>query len=383
MIAAQIHGNYLLLKTWTGKCDFVDRFCFPGNMPGTAVRDQGNTAGFCETTAGSLEFQWDLSSDRLHVFYHPARPLEHSDILSGKSSKQDYAGDTYHWIITPEHWIEFGTNVELGQIKEFPNVPSVPSQGGRIVKRKVRKEADRSGRIFEPIDLFSNGTMPFWQHCQFYADALTGKRSADEKQHVEKNAHLLKRSGSPTCFVLTIDYPGPGIDAKHMGRAETVFDSSVGFQPTSWIRFVGDHVVEKRAISYKNIAGTFIPASFLYEIYDTDHPETKVPKLSRALTFKSSTLNDPIPASRFGIEQFDLKYGERMMDEIENRLYVQDKTGLVPADQFKIDPDKIPTVFTGQATGHSRNWPLISLNVVVVIVLASIVLLRRGWAKQQ
>ena len=385
MLASQVRGNYELIKTWDGSYEFVDKFYFSSDMPRVDSHDAipaDPSSGYWSISRGVVEFQWDVASDQLHVLYAPNKPHEYVHSATGRRVKRSDVGDIYHWILTPEHWIEFGANVELGQREGFPHVASVGSTGGRIATRNIRRQADRFTRVVHPQDFFSNGGMPFWRTCELYSDALRGGRTLEEKKHVKENITLVQRTSKQgTEYVLTNKYPRRGGE-EDVKIVQTTFDSSVGFLPTSWVRSTGKVVTDKRTFSYKNVSGVFIPAEFKRVKYKMVKPGLTLPTISRTFTLKQSTLNEEISPKHFSIEQLGLKYGERMLDEIENQLYVMDKSGLVPVEQFTIDPVKAPpAVYLGERTATAGpNWTLIVVNGIVVLGLAVVIVWRKVTA---
>ncbi len=397
MIKDRIQNNFERIKTWTATYDFTDTFYFPGSIPKpialgetidvSAILDESN--GYWEVTSGQLTFQWDVASDKLHVHYKPDKPLEYIDATTREKVIRDYAGDKnagdiYRWIMTPEHWIEFGTNVGLGQIKDFPKVESVPSTGGRIAYRKLRRQAERYTRVVQPVDFFANGSQLFHEQLTLYANALAGKKSAQEKQHLLENVQLDQRTnGNASEFVLNVKYPARDRSKDNITTVQTTFDSSVGFNPISWIRSEGKEITNKRTFSYKKIDGIFIPSRVTQTSYGPTASASRQPTVSRDYRLRSATLNKPIPPGQFAIEQLGLKYGERMLDEIENQLYVVDKTGLVPVEKFTIDSALAPPpVYLGEAVkpADSRNWTLIVVNILILAGLSAIIWWRKRTA---
>ncbi len=393
MLASQIRGNYALMRTCIATYEFVDQFYFSGPIPAlvfpgsdSVARSNANGTGYWELTRGRIDLEWDLNTDQVHVLYKPNTALEYIDVGSGRrivrtGAGDKNAGDIYHWIMTPEHWIEFGENVELGQIEDFPACPSVPDTGGRIATRKVRREADGSVRVVNPIALFSNGSQLFWEQLQLYLNALGGNRSADEKNWIEKNVSLVQlNNDGATKFALTAKYPRGESDQRADAIVKTTFDSSVGFEPTSWIRSVGGHVSDKRTFAYREVSDVFVPEHFSYVHYELKN-DSPLPTISRTFILKKARINEPIPAGRFEITQLGLKYGERFLDEIENQLYVMDDNGLVPVKTFSMDPARAPRALNLTAerlkTSGGRNWTLIIINVLVVLALIVLVVVRR------
>ena len=357
------------------------------DAPSAPATTSPEADGFWEVTRGELEFQWDAEAEKLHVLYKPTKPLEYIDVSTGKSVIRNYAGDKnagdiYHWISTPEHWIEFGENIRLGQLPGFPEVSSVSYSGGRVAKRRVRSAANRFTRVVEATDFFSNGSKPFWEECQRYVDGLRGDDVQQAIEYVEKNVSLIQRdTDGKTEFVLTNRYPRRGVDPKDFPSIVTIFDSSAGFQPVSWTKTIRKGNWDKRTFKYRNISGVYLPERYHHEAHRPTGADSALPTITRTFVLKTTTLNRPIPAGRFGIESLDLKYGERFLDEIENQLYVVDDRGLVAVDKFALDPARAPApLYTGHNASSDdtgRSWTLIAVNVAVVAGLVVAIWLNR------
>lgn len=388
MLAAQARGNYELISTWSAKFDFTDEFYFPGPLPANESNPSpdapaATTSGFWEVTRGEVEFQWDIASERLHVFYRPTKPVEAIEAVepgTQRSVQLTRSGNIYHWILTPEHWIEFGHNVHLGQVDGFPPVTSVAPEGGRIAYRKARRQADRETRVVNPMDFFSLGNRPVWWQCERYSKLAKGNDVQKAKEFFEKNVTLLQRPAKDgTEFMLTIKYPRSGIKPVETPIVQTTFHSDAGLLPTSWSRSVNLQVQEEQTFSYKKYSGIYLPAIVQFKRFRPVGPARVLPTMSRTFVLKSTTVNKPISSTRFSIERLQLTYGERMLDEIEKQLFVMDDDGLVPAENFSLDPARSPEpLFPADRLDPSgeRNWTLIIINVLAVLALIAFLVFR-------
>ena len=98
---------------------------------------------------------------------------------------------------------------------------------------------------------------------------------------------------------------------------------------------------------YRQILGTFVADDVKWHTFNNSPmssgaEQTYQLKQIEHFSLVFTEINKPLAANEFDISQFNLKYGERMLDEINSTLSVyDDKLGFVPADKFVFDPARV------------------------------------------
>ncbi|MFH1923484.1 MAG: DUF1559 domain-containing protein [Planctomycetota bacterium] len=72
-------------------------------------------------------------------------------------------------------------------------------------------------------------------------------------------------------------------------------------------------------------------------------------------------MNEPIDPALFEVQTLGLRYGDRMVDRIENRMEVFDGKKFVPADKFKLQPAAEAARDAGQRAQSTNNMKQLAL----------------------
>ncbi|MEK6259698.1 MAG: hypothetical protein AABP62_13860 [Planctomycetota bacterium] len=384
MLVGQLRGNDELIQTWKGSYNFTDRFRFEGSIPGNKRENTSESlppgeiptgesagSGYWEITQGIAEFSLDKTIGSYHVFYQPQKPLGFIDIATGNRYQWETFGDSIHWIFTPEHSLEFDTKHTSGQFSDFVKVASVPPTGGRVVHRRTVEETASLSRVFDPRKFFHADGSPYWEYCEFIAGAMEGKQGEDGVTFAREQIKILVQEFPHPMYKMVTDH--------RSGRqTEIIFDGRVGFNVIRWQRTNQSKSEGERRITYREVSGSFIPESFDITIY-TQSAGGLIPSTMRSAILQDVELNRPISAAEFGTDQFNLSYGERMLDKINNRLMVYDKnSGFITAEEFVFDPSRLGIVDKTRE-GATRSRSLIFLliaNGTIILVIVGYMLYR-------
>jgi hypothetical protein len=350
LISVQGRTNYEQVQTWKGSYALTKGIRFAGEIPGLefnemAAEEQerlprlndgriptGAAAGdgYWQMKSGVADFSLDRIHDKYHVFFHPEAPLGFIDVETGVEHRWKTNGDSVHWILTSEHSLEFDIHHGAGQLRDFPPVKSVMPGGGRIVYRRSPDDNLPLGNAFDARRFFHQGGSEYWKLCDKYAAVLRGERGERRRQEVMNTMKMYVNGALPPAYTQV---------AQHQGGLELIiiYDGNVGFNVVLSEQRINGQLFERRVVTYRNVDGIFIPESSLSQSFQ-HKPNNSLSMLTEC-RLESCEINETIPDSEFTLDQFDLAYGERMLDEIANRLFVFDKDArFVPASEFVYDP---------------------------------------------
>ncbi|MHC4402409.1 MAG: hypothetical protein ACYTG0_22315 [Planctomycetota bacterium] len=178
---------------------------------------------------------------------------------------------------------------------------------------------------------------------------LRGEMGEKSLMHVKNNTTLVQRQvDGVTEYSLTIRRPSDdgGVD-RHVRTI--VFSSAAGFNPLTYelISF-GRREVEM-SWEYRKDGGIYLPSRYEIRRYNRANPRDNEPQDAdanlvshRIFKLRESSLNQPVDSEAFELASLGLEYGDRVADEIERQLQVYDGEKLVPAEEFKLDPSRVP-----------------------------------------
>lgn len=388
MIAGQIRGNLDRIETWSGVWEFADCFRFYATIPSdgsggsTAGSGDGDLAlefglemgpeaggGYWEITRGTASFSLDMAADRYHVFYEPNTPLTFVDVASGQVQRWKSNGDAIHWVRTPESSLEFDIRGTYGQIRQFPAVGGDSTNSSRVVFRRPSDGLQRFTRYLDARRPFSD-SIGGHRHDESLEITVRGLQtrtlhpSADEQGGPRATRQLFVSDADRITYTLIERFPDVLV-------ATAVYDAGAGFNAVSFgTRDESGIILSENVTTFAERDGIFIPERFSEVLHSRDGRMT----VRRNWRLQSMVLNTPVRDSEFHVGQFGLKHGERMVDEIENRLLVYDElAGFVEADKFGVtDSPKV----LDETRQRSINWTAIVLMNVLLLVVGCVLWFR-------
>jgi len=380
MLGTQIRANFESIQTWEGTFDFGRTAYFSDDVqiPANAAKDSPQTqrklGPYWEITKGHGEFHLDIVADKSHRYTKVIGVPRTIAVSTGEEVERNLLASESHWIVTPEHWLEFGVNENYGQLTGFEPIPGLADHAGRVVFRREREKSEGYAVVFKLKEMFGNGSHLFWQTCESWANVLQGDHSEENRKKALENLSIAKRTeDGHIVYVVSTTYPGAGV------ILATTYDSSVGFNVVRRVQSIKGRTVDERTIRYQTINGIEIPKYFEHTKHRTDAAKAGVIDYSSEITLTDSKLNQSIDPQQFTIDELGLRYGDRMHDEIENKLYVHDSSGFVAAEKFVLDPQKF-----AHADGRHPNpdflkanenkFPTVTIVIVNLVIIAAVLL---------
>ena len=219
-------------------------------------------------------------------------------------------------------------------IEGFPRIEGlIPGQAFRVLYREPPKAAYRYTSLINPLSFFGTGR-PYWETCSSLAGMLRGEHGADNMEYGKANLALLKRpNGADTEYILSQRMKPAGSGQVY----QLVFSSAAKFNVGSQEFVVQGQPEQTQHLKFRKEGGVFIPYEVEFNRYDDRSSKDKkhVPAQHRVCILKKTQVNEPIDPAMFEIQSLGLRYGDRMVDRIENEMQVFNGKNFVPVNQFK------------------------------------------------
>jgi hypothetical protein len=345
----------------------VDGFYFPTRMAGAVrvLESSENLAKLFDPYVGKIrdltnEGYWEFGKQTIRHIYDASGESVRADykpdiqtvLLDSKSKKLFLGpkGDPISWIDTPEHFVELYTNHAQGQLSNFPPLPFLENTFKRIAFRKPRKSFNRPTR-FPNVESYLrlNESISF-------VDALEGWKKAVEEQN-----SLLRIYFSASHLVFRLRMSDGGERFLGVNAVDQYVEFYDAFDATGRLLVHREHTFGK---------GSVVPSRMVD--YEASARPNGPPIFYRELTLIANE-NTGVRKTDFSVNEIGLTYGERVVDEIENRLLIVDHGNkLTPVEDFRYElhHSKISTRMFMLFGG-------LSIASVFVIYMVS----RRQWAQ--
>ena len=371
MLVQQMTRNYEQIKTWRGSYDFVDA-TYSSEKNQSLRENQKNPSaynqlyspvtlaaeiieplqlqnekrtGYWFVVEGKIDFVFDSQSQREYVGILREPRTDFIDIPTGAQIRQNLGQGSKYYLYGPDSFTELDTGKRIGPITGHAIVDGVPA--GRLVSVRLPEKAGLRSSDFDCRALFGghlSGMFTkqtgFWPRLKLTADALSGKAATAsmdaEAVRVKWDAMVKIYSSDGTDPIYTIV-----IGDQFKRHSVMKFDSKSGFNWVSFSNRNGKVTLDSKSASYRQINGVFIPERYeqRWVRYDQNPPDVY---LIRRLKLSQATLNGAVSESDFSVYQFDLKYCDRMLDEIKDELYVYDDLmrKFIIAEKFSFDASR-------------------------------------------
>lgn len=371
MLAKQMIDNYEQIKTWRGCYDFVDAQ-YSAEKNQSLRENQKNPTlydglyrpvtlsaeileplrlqsekreGHWFVVEGKIDFVLDSQSQREYVRILREPRTDFIDIPTGVQIRQNSGQGSYYYLYAPDSFTELYTMKRVGPITGHAIVDGVPE--GRLVSVRTWEKAGSRSSDFDCRALFGgewSGIVRkeagFWPRLKLTAVALSGKASTpklDAETVRSKWDAIVKiyiTEGTDRIYTVVL-----GDTSKR--HSVMKFDSKSGFNWISFAQRDGKSTLGSKTATYRRIDGVFIPETYEQRWVNSDKNSTS-PFLIRRLKLSHTTLNAAVSDADFSVYQFDLKYCDRMFDEIKDELYVYDDLmrKFVIAEKFSFDASR-------------------------------------------
>lgn len=354
MLVDQMRRNHEKIRTWKGEYRFVSgqrtfrddfrpekRYDFA--PAGTPPRLASSTFPVGPRAGGgawlinkcTLSFCLDQEIGRCHEFIDAEQPSGYLDVATG--AEGFYKNPNFaiaHYIVNPEDELIHIVHETAEGLRKFPTVEKVSPRGDRLFHRRPPNGIEE-GYFTDPRAFFlahDREGLP-WRDCETLSQAMRGKWGERHRRQFVQGYAIYVNHELPPVYTI--------VQHKDDRDQYVVYDGKVGFLPTrkSYRTHGRRH---DQIMSYLPVGDVFIPKkSKETSIYRKNGRWLPMTYWSYELI--SEEINVDIPDAEFSIAQFGLKYGDRLLDQSTQSLYVyDDQLGFVPAEEFQFDPTRVP-----------------------------------------
>lgn len=314
-ISEKIRKNRDAIRTWSGTFRFQDDAVLNRQQAekvfgSKAITKLGLTPPLSKKDRGRGSFVVDNATNSLFVDFRN-ESTELREQRGERIAELDRAKFWQRTILTPEHYLHIQPEQVYGGFEIAPDAE--PRQGCAAFRDPVAKAKEEEwGIVVDPRRVFDAGR-PFYEEFEVYAQAVErGGESADAIEVKEWAAdkgmrYRIKVSGVPSAV------GSPKVELW------TTVAEEAGFNPVRFDVLVDGNTHQYTSWQYRDIHGALVPTTVFRMVATADG---KSVAFQRALTIEDSKLNEDIPAQGFTASAIGLKEGERLLDRIENKLFV-------------------------------------------------------------
>jgi hypothetical protein len=357
LLAREMRASYAKLKTWRGTYAITELIRRAGDgqfMPGNRRPEEQwtdaelpdslmaklplekNSEGIHWTlTTAIAMFNIDNTAGKFRGEFDSSEPPVYIDLPTNTRVRSIIrTGPVRYWIFTPDAAIQFDTQRREGQLQGFPEIQSLPL--GRVVHRKALKAATRGNVFFYPRGFLTHVTYRQHENRTYadYCERAAGYLRGDGKTRDiwDKATSIYVNDELPPIYTEIFHTSDGSEDIRR-------YDGKVGFHVVLFSQKIKGELFSHIVTTFRNETGIPIPETREWTLNQESPQGLMKPFSVRSETLVKSETNVDIPESDFSMDRFQLKYGDRLADEIEKRLFVHDGvTGFVPAEGFVFDP---------------------------------------------
>jgi hypothetical protein len=394
MLAARNEANFRKIETWQGTYRFIDRSRRRVDIPQVSGKAGGGNPGGAAPKReqrdaimireGAVDIALDVAADKLWTdLREDASKMQvfQPDTREAVKKPDDYLGYEQRTVVTPDSEIELRPNVKFGPISDAKDDPVALSGGtpGRLAERKAvgrTLKTNQTRAIVDPRHFYIEGQAFIWDNLNLNVDALLGNLGPDARSWGDQHTRITK-SGVPGALEYRVTrefHSDPERDAIGLVTLVTTYSERDGFLPVDERTLARSGELNlARSWRYRQVDGILVPAEYRYTL--NSFKDNKAARgaflvLDRRLLLVEAKLNAALPEALFGAEGMKLERGDRLMDRIEQKLYVHDGRGIVPAETYLKSP------------GRKWRW-LLCGNLVVLIAITAFLVWRRRFRRSR
>ncbi len=375
MIAETTKSNFDRIRNWQGSFEFTENSTLKsGNVADHLIKKYGVVPPLELITVGRIDFVVDATLDACYCAFRPARPTTMIE-LSKKSRKAQPLNqgvtNVYETVVTPQHYLHFRPGHLYGQLHNHEVAPLKLGSGTQVAfrERAATRESGNAGDVVDPKSFFAhwNDAPSSWLALQHDGKVF------DELRAIPPVAN------PPATFEVIAIGTADSREREYVVRVtiregesrislEKVFSASAGYNLTEYreihktANLDEEELWQSRRVEFRKHDEIFIPVRI--RDFNTTTGQQRIFRRDYALSH--FTVNKPVSPDAFTVAVFDLKDGDRVLDQIEGKLFFVDDGKYIPAEAYE---PKIPV--------SNRHILIVGINVVVVLFLL-ILLLRRN-----
>jgi len=330
MISGQVHDNYDKIKTWQGEQDVIIDYTEEGPTAERTFKKYTDGIGEIprivrrrvECTTG---FAVDIESDFLYASNYWGKPIQYTDLESGRDLGSKSAPDFKRSIVTPESYIHCRPNT---------------MRDGVVMSRKAVKEALQecptcdSPSVFDPRELFGLPLQPVWvtfprmikiinEHGEYNVDGY--RLQVEERTQGNSKEYRIIKPGR-----LSHD-PKYKSDPENYLFLTQIFSGEKGFNVVLEEMAHSDGgLLYRSTLDYDLIDGIYLPSKTTNQNFRRDSGNLAYEKKG---IFKNLQVNHPIPEDTFSYKNLGLQNGDKFVDKIAEKTYIYKAGQLLPESE--------------------------------------------------
>ncbi len=333
MLSQQTKANYDKIQTWTGTYNCREQTQIDGDAANalwniSPSTDQLPLTSMCSAT---IRFAVDVAGDSLFTAFEADGPsevklrtgqlVEIPNLIATNQMSPHVIATNQMSIVTPEHYLNFMPTVSHAASRDGPRV-ALEGGVGRMAFRDPPEKGRAAlwgGAIVDPR-LFFGFERPLiyaWLggFCNFFP-----KANSEEKKELDNSLDVKEeRSGNSPVYTIVF---------RQAQEKEIKLDGGVGFNLVKFCVRERDGTLRwQQTWEYRELEDIYIPAKIRLEKYGDDGNTV----FDRTFVLKECSVNKPIAPTVFTYDQFGLENGERVLDRIEDALFVYQDDKLIPA----------------------------------------------------
>jgi hypothetical protein len=320
MISNQMRSNYDCIKTWQGEVRIISDFIYEGAAAERIFKTHTDGEGKCpkaikEHREYVIEFSVDARKEFLYANYYSIKPLQYTDIETGRDLIAKGIAGCRIAIVTPEY--------------EFHSTGDTMREGVVTSRRAVKHMRQKGSTcdnttppVFDPRELFIPGK-PIWETFPQLLQYI------NEHGQVNVNRYTLeveKRTNGST-IEYRVQIPGKVSPTDYL-LMEMIFSGEKGFNIVSFETTDSDgRLFQKRTWDYSLVNGVYLPNKTIEQNFEHKNGNLVYEK---KYIFRNSQINHSIPEKTFTYKNLGLKNGDKFVDKIENKEYTYQDANLIP-----------------------------------------------------
>jgi len=321
MLSQQTKANYDGIQTWTGHYRSQTQAWIVGDYAESLCREakisvSANHVPLTKVSSATIRFAVDIAGNALFTAFEEDSASEFRLRTGELLTLPDIVATNVASIVTPEHFLHFMPTMAQTTLDGYPQVP-LDGGAGRIAFREPRDNAIRSPwKGFDPRLFFGFDQLPIHTWLGNFCDFIP-KATSEDKTEIDGLLDVEEEHSDGT----------PLYKIVFKGN-EFRLDGKVGFNlVASCRRESGGRLREQRTWEYRKVMDTFIPVKLHLTTYRDDGSTN----YEQVMTMGEFSVNKPIAPAVFTYDQFGLKNGERVLDQIQGMLFLYQDGKLVPA----------------------------------------------------
>jgi hypothetical protein len=315
MISNQVQSNYEQIKTWQGKVEVIEDYIYEGAKAQELFKTKTDGLGEIPSqirkhTEAIIEFSLRAEKDFIHAAYSPIRPLQYTDLETGRELGAKGILGSRTAILTPEYQYDCTGD-------RMRNGVTVSRMAVKQARAKNNLACDsNSSPVYDPRKSFLSFGNHIWELFPKLVEPIKkhGKFSVDE---YDLKVEELK-DGDITEYRVILPSKR-SLESQLYFFFTLVFRSDKGFNIISFQETDRNgRLLQNRTWDYDLVNGVYVASKMTQQDFDWSNGKLRH---ERIVTLKDQKVNKSIPEEAFTYKNLGLKDGDKFIDKILDKEY--------------------------------------------------------------